>query len=87
MRLALGAWSGSRDGGCRDLAFSIFHAPNAPVIQLAMLDTVGGTRGTDMNELGILQGTWKEVSLTLSNASELEAWEKNWSNWRSTACG
>src|SRR5207237_9014294 len=25
------------------VAFSIFHAPNAPVIQLAMLDTAGGT--------------------------------------------
>ena len=32
------------------VALSIFHAPNAPVIQLAMLDTVGGTRGTDINE-------------------------------------
>ena len=32
------------------VALSILHAPNAPVIQLAMLDTVGGTRGTDINE-------------------------------------
>jgi len=63
------------------VAFSIFHAPNAPVIQLAMLDTVGGTRSTDMNELGTLQGTWKESPVQrFSNASELEAWEKNWSN-------
>jgi len=62
------------------VALSIFHAPNAPVIQLAMLDTVGGTRGTDMNELPTLQGTWKESSPVqhFSNASELEAWEKNW---------
>jgi hypothetical protein len=63
------------------VALSIFHAPNAPVIQLAMLDTVGGTRGTDMNELATLQGTWKESSVQhFSNASELEAWEKNWPN-------
>ena len=63
------------------VAFSIFHAPNAPVIQLAMLDTVGGTRGTDMNEMATLQGTWKESPVQhFSSASELEAWEKNWPN-------
>ena len=59
------------------------HAPppNAPVIQLAMLDTVGGTRGTDINELGSLQDTWKESPVQpFSSASELEAWEKNWPN-------
>jgi len=61
------------------VALSIFHVPNAPVIQLAMLDTVGGTRGTDTNELATLQGTWKESPVQhLSSASELEAWEKNW---------
>jgi hypothetical protein len=61
------------------VALSIFHAPNAPVIQLAMLDTVGGTRGTDTNELASLQGTWKESPVQhFSSASELEAWEKNW---------
>ena len=63
------------------VALSIFHAPNAPVIQLAMLDTAGGTRGTDMNELATLQGTWKESPVQhFSSASELEAWEKNWPN-------
>ena len=63
------------------VALSIFHAPNAPVIQLAMLDTVGGTRGTDINELATLQETWKESPVQhFSNASELEAWEKNWPN-------
>jgi hypothetical protein len=62
------------------VALLIFHAPNAPVIQLAMLDTVGGTRGTDMNEL-TLQGTWKESPVQhFSSASELEAWERNWRN-------
>ena len=62
-------------------ALSIFHAPNAPVIQLAMLDTVGGIRGTDMNELATLQGTWKESPVEhFSSAGELEAWKKNWPN-------
>jgi hypothetical protein len=63
------------------VALSIFHAPNAPSIQLAMLDTVGGTRGTDTNERATLQGTWKESPVQhFSGASELEAWEKNWPN-------
>ena len=63
------------------VALSNFRAPNAPVIQVAMLDTVGGTRGTDMNELATLQGTWKESPVQhFSSASELEAWEKNWPN-------
>jgi hypothetical protein len=63
------------------VALSIFRAPNAPEFQLAMLDTVGGTRGTDMNELATLQGTWKESPVQhFSSASELEAWEKNWPN-------
>jgi hypothetical protein len=54
---------------------------NAPVILLAMLDTAGGTRGADMNELATLQEAWKESPVQhFSSASELEAWEKNWIN-------
>ncbi len=60
------------------VALSIFHTP---VIQIAILDTVGGNRGTDMNELATLQGTRKESPVQhFSNSSELEAWEKNWPN-------
>jgi hypothetical protein len=60
-------------------ALSIFHAPNAPVIQLAMLDTAGGTRGADTNELATLREAWKGIPVqNFSNSSELEAWEKNW---------
>ena len=69
-------------------AFSIFHAPNAPVIQLAMLDTTGGTRGTDTNEVVILREAWKSIAVqNFSNSSELEGWEKNWpkGNGRSAA--
>jgi hypothetical protein len=58
---------------------SIFHAPNAPVIQLAMLDTAGGTRGGETNELATLREAWKGMPVqNFSNSSELEAWEKNW---------
>src|SRR4030095_8254101 len=40
------------------VALSIFHAPKAPMIQLAMLDTAGGIRGADPDELATLQATW-----------------------------
>ena len=63
------------------VALSIFHAPNAPVIQLAMLDTAGGTRGADTNELATLREAWKGIPVqNFSNSIELEAWEKNWPN-------
>jgi hypothetical protein len=63
------------------VALSIFHAPSAPVIQLAMLDTAGGTRGADTNELATLREAWKGIPVqNFSNSSELEAWEKNWPN-------
>jgi hypothetical protein len=92
------------------VALPIFRTPNAPVIQVAMLDTAGGTystpelaysigysiglasgdrklntaggtRGIDTNELATLQGTWKGSPVqNFSSASELEAWEKNWPN-------
>jgi hypothetical protein len=65
------------------VALPIFRTPNAPVIQLAMLDTAGGTRGIDTNEIVTLEGTWKGSPVqNFSSASELEAWEKDWSNSR-----
>ena len=61
------------------VALPILRTPNAPVIQLAILDTTGGTRGTDTNELALLQATWKGSPVqNFSSASELEAWEKSW---------
>jgi len=57
----------------------MLRTSNALVIQLAMLDTAGGTRGTDTNDLALLQATWKGNPVrNFSSASELEAWEKNW---------
>ena len=57
----------------------MFRTPNAPVIQLAMLDMTGGTRGGDTNEVALLRATWNESPiLNLSTKSELEAWEKKW---------
>ena len=59
------------------VALPMFRTSNAPVIQLAMLDTVGGTRGTDTNELTTLQETWKGSPVQhFSSPSELEMGEK-----------
>jgi anti-sigma-K factor RskA len=61
------------------LALPVFHVTNAPVIQLAILDTGGATRGTDTNEVAILEETWKGTSVqNFSSVRELQAWEKNW---------
>jgi hypothetical protein len=59
----------------------IVRALNAPVIQLAMLDTAGVTRGTGNNEPATLQEAWKGSPVqTFSDVSELEAWEQKWPN-------
>ena len=63
------------------VALTVFRTSNEPMIQLAVLDTMGGTRGTGTNELATLQETWRGNPLqTFSNASELEAWEQKWPN-------
>ena len=60
-------------------ALSIFRMMNAPVIQLAILDTVGGTRSGDTDEVATLKETWKGVPVqNFSDVSELQAWEENW---------
>lgn len=61
------------------LAVPIFRTINAPVIQLAIVDTGGVTRGGDTNEVETLKKVWKELPVeNLSSVSELAAWEKNW---------
>jgi hypothetical protein len=60
------------------LALPVFRTMNAPVIQLAILDTGGGTRGADPNEVETLKKMWKGIPVTFSSVSELEAWEKKW---------
>src|SRR5262245_46740092 len=62
------------------LALPFFRTANSPVIQLAVLDTGGGTRGADTSEVTTLEETWKGIPVqNFSSASELQAWEKNWS--------
>lgn len=61
------------------LLFPVLRTTTAPVIQVAMLDTAGGTRGAETNDVAILQQTWKEAAIqSFAKASEMEAWEKNW---------
>lgn len=50
--------------------------PRAPVIEVAMLDTAGGTRGMDTNQIALLQARWKNVR-QFSTPAELEQWEQS----------
>jgi hypothetical protein len=61
------------------LAFPFFRTTNAPVIQLAIIDAGGGTRGADTNEVATFKEMWKGIPVeNFSSVTELEAWEKNW---------
>ena len=55
----------------------LFRTPSAPVVQLAMLDTTGGTRGTDTKEAALLRATWSKATLnSFTSAEALRGWEK-----------
>ena len=58
------------------VALPTFRSPNAPTMQLAMLDMAGGTRGADTNEAVLLRETWSTASLdSFTNAEALREWE------------
>ena len=60
------------------LVMVLWQAP-APVIQVAMLDTAGASRGSDAKELALLQQNWnKAVVDSFSSAENARAWETNW---------
>ncbi len=47
------------------------------VIQIAMLDTAGDTRGSNTNEVAALKQVWPAASVqSFDNAAELSGWEK-----------
>ena len=51
----------------------------APVIQVAMLDTAGTSRGSDAKELALLQQTWNKAQVdSFSIAENARTWETNW---------
>jgi hypothetical protein len=50
-----------------------------PMIQVAMLDTAGATRGSDTNEMSVLHQTWEKAAVDSFTGTEaLHAWETNW---------
>jgi hypothetical protein len=53
------------------VALPMFHTPNAPVIQLAMLDTAGATRGADTNDAALLLETWSAATLEWFSSAEV----------------
>lgn len=58
------------------VALPMFLTQNAPVIQLAMLDTAGGTRGAGTNEVLLLREAWKTATLdSFTSAEALREWE------------
>ena len=49
------------------------------IVQVAMLDIAGPTRGSTSHEVAILQQTWKQSPVqSFNSVGELEAWEKSW---------
>ena len=49
--------------------------PTTPVIQVAMLDVTGGTRGAETNQMELLRQRWKDAQV-FSNAQESATWER-----------
>lgn len=57
----------------------MFSRPGAPVVQVAMLDTAGATRGGDTNELAVLRQAWSAAAVnSFSTRADLSAWEGAW---------
>jgi hypothetical protein len=51
----------------------------APVFQVAMLDTGGGTRGADAGEQALLRQAWSgAVVASFSSSESARAWQTNW---------
>jgi hypothetical protein len=57
----------------------VFSGSAPPMIQVAMLDTAGATRGSDTNEASLLRQTWEKAAVDSFTGTEaLHAWETNW---------
>lgn len=58
------------------VALPILRTPNEPTIQLAMLDTTGGTRGSDTNEVVLLRQSWPMGTIdSFTSVEALREWE------------
>ena len=61
------------------VALPTFRTPSGPVVQVAMLDTVGAVRGVETNETEILKQQWKNSTVqNFDQTGPLENWETNW---------
>ena len=61
------------------LLLPVFSRSGPPMIQVAMLDTAGATRGSDTNEALLLRQTWEKAAVdSFSGTEALHAWETNW---------
>jgi hypothetical protein len=57
----------------------VFSPSAPPIVQVAMLDTAGTTRGSDANEALLLHQSWEKVAVDSFTGTEaLRAWETNW---------
>ena len=60
------------------LAVVLRQAP-APMIQVAMLDAAGASRGSDAKELALMEQAWNKTPVdSFSYAENARAWETNW---------
>ena len=61
------------------LLIPLLVRPSTPLIQVAMLETTGATRGDATNEVAVLQEMWQKNTVeSFTDSAELEAWEKAW---------
>jgi hypothetical protein len=57
----------------------VFTRSAAPMIQVAMLDTTGATRGSDTDETSLLRQTWEKAAVdSFTDTEALHAWETTW---------
>jgi hypothetical protein len=66
------------------VAIPLLRQAPAPVIQVAMLDTAGASRGSDGKDLTLLQQTWNKATVDSFSSKENEqAWQSSWPGDRS----
>src|ERR1041385_6721314 len=61
------------------LLLPIFSRPAGPVIEVAMLDAAGPTRGSDTKEAELVRQTWQGATVvSISDVAEMETTVANW---------
>ena len=61
------------------LLVPVFHQSDKMIVQVAMLDTTGATRGAGANEIAEMQKIWTGATVqSFSQSTELAAWENSW---------